>query len=174
MSTNDTEELPLLPTQQKQTLTDTVDNASNDFVSVDNEDEPLTISNQNYSMLTGLCFALNYSIGSGILGLPYEFWKSGYILASIMLIIVGFLQYVAYIYCVDGVIRAEAVTTVANTYGIKPYQIISTPKYVKETLMSNNITAQAIQSSFIIDKNAYQLNESIGNFYVSYIYEFMK
>ena len=139
MSSNVTdfeEKAPLLSTVESVKKTD------------DNEKE----HKQKYSLLVALCFTLNYLIGSGILGLPYEFWKSGYMLASIIMIISAFLTYFTHIYCVEAIIRAEAVTTIAIKYGIKRSQLLANPENVKQSLINMNLSPNLIKSELIIKR----------------------
>eukprot|EP01084_Bolivina_argentea_P101323 181681_1 len=151
-----TEELPLLSRKLSHTSSNTT---NNDITYLDD-------NQHGYSIYVSICFALNYSIGAGILGLPFEFYNTGYILSSLMIIFIGLLSYITNMYVVDAIIRAEAITTLIQQHDsciIPKYEIISNGQYVKERL-KNKITSEAIQSNYQIIRNEYQLSELIGIF----------
>ena len=53
----------------------------------------------------------------------------------ICIILLGLLSYITNMQTVEGIIRAEAVTTMATAIGIEKSRILSDPHYVKERLI---------------------------------------
>ena len=129
------EEIPLLPTTHNidDANRSEPDNGSSNGI---NNKTQKTRKKGQYSLFVAICFSLNYSIGSGILGLPYEYYNAGFILGSILLIFIGFLTYITYCYVVDGIQKAEAITTIAmkNKYLINKNELLSHPKKYKTSI----------------------------------------
>ena len=158
MATVDTEfqeELPLLPTRCSEEKDGETNNGDKDDT-----------SHIGYGLTVAICFALNYSIGAGILGLPYEFYNAGLVLSSLMIVFIGLLTYITNVYIIDGMIRAESITTIAKSINIERYDIISNKTYIKQQFMENQdlATLENIKENYVIDRNEYQLNELIGMF----------
>ena len=67
---------------------------------------------------------------------------------------------------VEGIIRAEAVTTMATSLGIEKSRILEDPEYIKEQFAANpEITSlDSIRDKYIIERNDYALGELIGIF----------
>ena len=54
---------------------------------------------------------------------------------SICIIVLGLLSYITNMQTVEGIIRAEAVTTMATVLGIEKSRILDDPQYVKQQLI---------------------------------------
>lgn len=169
------EEVPLLPTshhqQQDDQASETSTNSSgsmhlNEYglnPTKKGDDDILGSSPStkgHYSLFVAVCFSLNYSIGSGILGLPYEYFNAGYILGSALLVYLGILTYITYTFVMDGIQRAEAITTLSKQYNIDRHKLLNDPTNTKDKLQGTSI--QLLQSNYSFNKNEYQLSELIG------------
>lgn len=119
-----------------------------------------------YGLFVGICFSLNYSIGSGILGLPFEYFKSGFILGSFLLCYLGLLTYITYTHVMDGMQRGEALTILANEEGITRTELMYDPSYTAERLRGT--PSNQLKSKYSFVRNEYQLSELIGIFIVSH------
>jgi len=121
---------------------------------------------EGYSLWVGICFIINYSVGAGILGLPSEFWSGGWALGSICIVLLGLLSYITNMQTVEGILRAEAVTTMARSLNIEQSKILSDPQYVREQLIAHPEVASLnnIRDGYVIERNDYALGELIGIF----------
>eukprot|EP01084_Bolivina_argentea_P203253 347178_1 len=154
------EEVPLLPTYQNKDLESPSETST--CPSDTNLEPTPNNSKHEYSLFVAICFSLNYSIGSGILGLPFEYFNSGYILGSILLIYLGILTYITYTFVMDSMQRAEAITILSKQYSISKYDLLNNPQNTKQVL--SGISPQTLRSHYSFIKNEYQLSELIGMF----------
>ena len=113
-----------------------------------------------YGLFVAVCFSLNYSIGSGILGLPFEYFKSGFIMGSVLLCYLGLLTYITYTHVMDGMQRGEALTILANENGLTRTELMYDPSYTAERLRGTR--PHELKSKYAFIKNEYQLSELIG------------
>ena len=163
------EEVPLLPStnnnddQQSETSTNTTQPDSD--INIDDKDRVFDNNNTeskkpHYSLFVAICFSLNYSIGSGILGLPYEYYNAGFVLGSVLLIYLGLLTYITYTFVMDGIQRAQAITTLSQNFSITRHKLLLDPNYTKEAL--SGTSTQSLQANYSFNNNKYQLSELIG------------
>jgi amino acid permease len=68
--------------------------------------EPLRPAAPTASFTTALVFNINVIMGSGMLAIPYAFYKAGYILGCLVLVVVAFLSYVTICYNFEAQVRA--------------------------------------------------------------------
>lgn len=143
----------------------------------------------SYSLWVAVCFVLNYSIGSGVLGLPNEYVNAGYILGSVLLLWVAILSYCTYRYVSNCTIRAEALDSIISHYRDQSAQGLAqldplvthdflvsgiNPTYISQELHKMRISSLDLQRYYTLERNKYQLNELIGMFCgkkVRYFYE---
>ena len=121
-------------------------------------------SNKHYSVYTAIIFILNYSIGSGVLGLPNEYNGAGYILSTIILGWCAILTYACYKFVGNLIFRAEAVTAVALSFGLNKNEFVDKPDVIISQLR-DNINIDDFKDQY--DKfyrNEYELNHLIGMF----------
>eukprot|EP01083_Nonionella_stella_P015446 43235_1 len=153
------EEIPLLPPAPTDVTGSTKsERATFDDTPIDEDATP----QHKYSLFVAICFSLNYSIGSGILGLPYEYFQSGYILGSLSLIYLGVLTYITYTFVMNGMQRAEAITSLSHHFGMTRHKLLTDPEYTKGML--SGTSPQTLRSLYGYTRNEYQLSELIGMF----------
>ena len=156
------EVVPLLPTTSTNGQNETSSETSTEAVSHHNTkgNSKGTHKGKGYTLFVAVCFSLNYSIGSGILGLPYEYFKSGFFLGSVLLGYLGLLTYITYTYVMDGMQRAEALTFLAKQRGVTRTELLYDPQYTRDRLRGTSV--RALQSHYSFARNEYQLSELIG------------
>lgn len=62
-----------------------------------------------YDFIIAVAFTLNYIIGTGFLLIPWGFYKTGYILGCISLLVLSLFSYVAVVFILECMARAESV-----------------------------------------------------------------
>jgi len=67
---------------------DTFSSSSSSSPSSSSSSSAKSLEQSHYSPFTAYCFTVNYILGVGVLGMPYAFYKAGYLLASICLLLV--------------------------------------------------------------------------------------
>ena len=60
-----------------------------------------------YDSWTGYCFTVNYILGVGVLGMPYAFYKGGYLLSTLCLALVTIMATFTALWLVDVSLRAQ-------------------------------------------------------------------
>jgi hypothetical protein len=60
-----------------------------------------------YGSFTGYCFTVNYVLGVGCLGMPYAFYKGGWALSSLLLMLVSVMASFTALWLVDVSLRAQ-------------------------------------------------------------------
>lgn len=143
-----TESVPLLPTESGHSGSETSTDG-------DKGGAP-NAKKTGYSLFVAICFALNYSVGSGILGLPYEYFKSGFFLGSVLLCYLGLLTYITYCFVMDGMQRAEAITFVCKQHNMDAMDW--------RRLSSLDISPNALSAHYSFTVNEYQLSSLLGLF----------
>lgn len=61
-------------------------------------------------------FVINYTMGTGFLGVPFAFYHSGIITGLLTMLVVGFLSYVGAIWLLESMARAQVSTVIAVSY----------------------------------------------------------
>ena len=145
------EQVPLMPPRSDD---DGPSDGSDDGV------KPSKQSHVGYSLPVAICFAINYQVGAGVLGLPYEFYSAGYVLGSLMIAFIAFLTYITNIYIVDGIIRAEAVTTLSRGLPnavLSKYDLLSRSQIIKRQIaeVEELSASQKIQESYVVNKQQF-------------------
>ena len=130
----------------------------------DDDDNSTYGSTKHYSIYTAIIYLVNYTIGSGILGIPYEYNRAGYILGTVVLLWVGWLTYVSFKYVCNQMLRAEAITTIAVRYGLRKSEFIDNPSQITDNLR-DNVTLGDFQNEMQeLNRNEYELNHIVGLF----------
>lgn len=120
---------------------------------------------KHYSKYVAIIFILNYTLGSGILALPYQLYISGWLLGTICLLWSALLTYIQFIYATNLIFRGEAITNIALKHGIKKHLILDNPNYILKKLQNFQINSNDLfneYNNFL--RNEYEINELIGIF----------
>lgn len=94
-------------------------------------DTNTSIEPRQFSAFVVACFTLNYTMGTGILVLPWAFHKAGLILSTLCVVVVCILGMVCSDYMLSAIARAEAIQTV---YGDNVPAVIQ----VEETMVDSS------------------------------------
>ena len=121
-------------------------------------------SNKHYSVFSAIIYMVNYSVGGGILGIPYQYSRAGYILGTLILCWTGWLTYISYKYVCNQLLRAEAVTTIALRYGLRKSRFINNPELIINNLRDNVTLANFEHELKQFKRNEYELNHICGIF----------
>lgn len=111
-----------------------------------------------------VCFSLNYIIGSGVLSLPREYFLSGYILGTLLLLYMAMFAYCVYQYVVYALIRSESITCLATRAGISHDELLSNPQNTIQVLRASNISTETLKTHYVMNHCDYQLSQLIGIF----------
>jgi hypothetical protein len=60
-----------------------------------------------YTLRALYCFSINYILGVGVCGIPYAFYKSGYLLGSSLVILITIISYMTVMWVAETGVRAE-------------------------------------------------------------------
>ena len=73
----------------------------------DEEDESHQASPKTVSIIVGFSFLINYTVGMGILGIPFAFFHEGILTGIVTLLIVAFVSWIAAIWVLEVMARAQ-------------------------------------------------------------------
>eukprot|EP01084_Bolivina_argentea_P043197 79590_1 len=132
-----------------------------------------------YSSPSAYAFTLNLCLGIGVLGLPQQFNETGYILSTIILLLVGILSFFSASWIIDTMCRAEGIlqlsTTPSNNYKF------DTPSQIIDSMYGYNPDAKTIDFMELIPKyeitiRKFEINQLVGMFcghHIRRLYEVM-
>jgi hypothetical protein len=60
-----------------------------------------------YTLRALYCFSINYILGVGVCGIPYAFYKSGYLLGSFLVMLITLISYMTVMWVAEAGVRAE-------------------------------------------------------------------
>jgi hypothetical protein len=60
-----------------------------------------------YTLRALYCFSINYILGVGVCGIPYAFYKSGYLLGSFLVILITLISYMTVMWVAEAGVQAE-------------------------------------------------------------------
>ena len=122
------------------------------------------LSSKHYSVFAAIVYMVNYTVAAGILGVPYQYNRAGYILGTLIFIWTGWLTYISYKYVCNQLLRAEAVTSIALRYGLSKSTFIDSPDeiifFFRDNVTLDNFSHELSQ----FKRNEYELNHMVGLF----------
>ena len=122
------------------------------------------ISTKHYSVFAAIVYMVNYTVGGGILGIPYQYSRAGYVLGTMIFFWTGWLTYMSCKFVCNQLLRAEAVTSIALRYGLNKSTFIDSPEeiifFFRDNVTLDNFEHELKQ----FKRNEYELSHIVGLF----------
>eukprot|EP01084_Bolivina_argentea_P037300 68981_1 len=129
-----------------------------------------------YSGKVAYAFALNFCLGVGVLGLPDQFNKTGFILAPIILFIVSILAFLNTVWILDTSARAEGLMRLMIIDDNQNIEENDTTPSLLMAQLKGDTNMYKIEPEFEITNRKFEVNQLVGMFLgrkLRRIYEFM-